>query len=42
MATLLMEPLGKKDRILLGAALAGVVVVLLFIGLVIPVVGFYY
>jgi hypothetical protein len=41
MTTLLMQPLGKKDRFLLGAALAGVVGVLLFVGLAIPVVGLY-
>ena len=41
MSTLLIRPLGRKDRVLLGAALAGVVALLLFVGLFIPVVGFY-
>jgi hypothetical protein len=37
-----MNPLGRKDKIMLGVALAGVLAVLLLIGLAIPVVGFYY
>ncbi len=41
MTTILVQPLGKRGRVALGATLAGIVAVLLFVGLAIPVVGFY-
>lgn len=37
----MITPLGRRERFLLGAALAGVVALLLMVGLAIPVVGFY-
>jgi hypothetical protein len=41
MTTILVQPLGRRGRVMLGAALAAVVALLLFVGLAIPVVGFY-
>jgi hypothetical protein len=41
MTTILVQPLGRRGRVMLGAALAAVVALLLFVGLDITVLVFY-